>query len=87
MPSAPSIFCKHLKICWVLAVEAHFPSYDPEYHHWDFGKMSALREICLAMEGKYEYYYMGTLKHYFCTHSLMRTRLLYPLLYENAVQS
>lgn len=49
--------------------------------------MSALREICLAMEGKYEYYYMGTLKHYFCTHSLMRTRLLYPLLYENAVQS
>ena len=36
-------------------------SYDPDYGHWDFGKISALREIALADEGAYEYYYMGML--------------------------
>ena len=36
-------------------------SYDPEYEDWNFGKLSALREMALAIEGRYEYYYMGIL--------------------------
>lgn len=35
-------------------------SYDPEYEAWEFGKLSALREIALTIEGGYQYYYMGT---------------------------
>lgn len=35
-------------------------SYDPAHGEWDFGRISALREIALALEGGYEYYYMGT---------------------------
>ena len=35
-------------------------SYDPEYQHWDFGKISALRETALALEAGYDYYYMGS---------------------------
>ena len=38
-------------------------SYDNSYHQdvedWSFGKLSALREIQLAIEGGYHYYYMG----------------------------
>ncbi|KAK4540644.1 hypothetical protein LTR36_008975 [Oleoguttula mirabilis] len=37
------------------------------YHHdfekWSFGKLSALRETVLALEGGYEYYYMGYYIH------------------------
>lgn len=34
-------------------------SYDPDYEHWEFGKLSAMREIALAMEEDYKFYYMG----------------------------
>jgi arginine-tRNA-protein transferase len=33
--------------------------YDPDYEQWEFGKLSAMREIALALEGSYQYYYMG----------------------------
>ncbi|KAL8943370.1 MAG: hypothetical protein Q9211_001009 [Gyalolechia sp. 1 TL-2023] len=43
------------------------------YHHdvkdWYFGKLSALREIVLAIEGGYQYYYMG-----FYIHSCIKMR-------------
>ena len=44
-------------------------SYDPEYGHWDWGKVSALHEIALALEGGYQYYYMG-----FYIHSCIKMR-------------
>lgn len=34
-------------------------SYDPDFEAWEFGKLSALREIALTIEGGYQYYYMG----------------------------
>ena len=34
-------------------------SYDPDFDEWQLGKLSALREIALALEGQYRYYYMG----------------------------
>ena len=34
-------------------------SYDPSFEQWEFGKLSALREIALALEDSYHYYYMG----------------------------
>lgn len=34
-------------------------SYDPEFGDWEFGKLSALREIAFALEEGYKYYYMG----------------------------
>ena len=34
-------------------------SYHPDFEEWQLGKLSALREIALAIEGKYKYYYMG----------------------------
>lgn len=34
-------------------------SYDPDFEPWQLGKLSALREIALAVEGHYRYYYMG----------------------------
>jgi arginyl-tRNA--protein-N-Asp/Glu arginylyltransferase len=34
-------------------------SYDPEFGAWEFGKLSALREIAFALENDYKYYYMG----------------------------
>ncbi|KAL5336445.1 arginine-tRNA-protein transferase [Aspergillus crustosus] len=37
--------------------------YDPEYEHWEFGKLSAVREIALAIEDGYQYYYMGYYIH------------------------
>jgi arginyl-tRNA--protein-N-Asp/Glu arginylyltransferase len=37
----------------------NFPSYDPDYEQWEFGKLSALREIAFAQENGYPYYYMG----------------------------
>ncbi len=36
-----------------------FISYDPSLEGWQLGKLSALREIALAIEGQYKYYYMG----------------------------
>lgn len=35
-------------------------SYNPEFGDWEFGKLSALREIALAQECDYRYYYMGS---------------------------
>ncbi|EAW14156.1 arginyltransferase [Aspergillus clavatus NRRL 1] len=37
--------------------------YDPDYEQWEFGKLSAMREIALALEGLYQYYYMGYYIH------------------------
>lgn len=44
-------------------------SYDPEYEQWQFGKLSAMREIAFCIENDYPYYYMGKLltPHDFCT--------------------
>lgn len=45
------------------AVSSVYLFYDPDYQEWDWGKISALWEIALAMEGGYEYYYMGYYIH------------------------
>ncbi|PTU19565.1 hypothetical protein P175DRAFT_0441917 [Aspergillus ochraceoroseus IBT 24754] len=37
--------------------------YDPEYEQWEFGKLSAMREIAMAIEEGYQYYYMGYYIH------------------------
>ena len=37
--------------------------YDPDYEHWQLGKLSAMREIGLTIEGQYRYYYMGYYIH------------------------
>ncbi|KAL2001036.1 hypothetical protein VTN02DRAFT_2328 [Thermoascus thermophilus] len=43
--------------------------YDPEFSDWEFGKLSALREIAFTLEGAYQYYYMG-----FYIHSCQKMR-------------
>jgi len=37
--------------------------YHSDFERWSFGKLSALREAALALEGGYEYYYMGYYIH------------------------
>jgi arginine-tRNA-protein transferase len=37
--------------------------YHSDFAEWQFGKLSALREAALALEGGYEYYYMGYYIH------------------------
>jgi arginine-tRNA-protein transferase len=37
--------------------------YHSDFEQWHFGKLSALREAALALEGGYEYYYMGYYIH------------------------
>ncbi|KAF2830211.1 arginine-tRNA-protein transferase 1 [Ophiobolus disseminans] len=37
--------------------------YHSDFEQWHFGKLSALREAALALEGNYEYYYMGYYIH------------------------
>ncbi|KAF2668230.1 arginine-tRNA-protein transferase 1 [Microthyrium microscopicum] len=37
--------------------------YHQDYEKYSFGKLSALREACLALEGEYQYYYMGYYIH------------------------
>ncbi|KAH6618560.1 arginine-tRNA-protein transferase 1 [Boeremia exigua] len=37
--------------------------YHSDYEKWQFGKLSALRETVLALEGGYQYYYMGYYIH------------------------
>lgn len=65
------------------------PSYHSDFIDWNFGKLSAMREIYLAIEGGYRYYYMG--KERCSTGSRLRfakilcRRLLHPLLHKNAV--
>jgi arginyl-tRNA---protein transferase len=51
------------------AVSSVYLFYDPEYSHFDWGKLSALREIALAKESSYQYYYMG-----FYIHSCIKMR-------------
>jgi arginyl-tRNA---protein transferase len=45
------------------AVSSVYLFYDPDYSHWDWGKISALQEIALAQEKGYGYYYMGYYIH------------------------
>lgn len=40
------------------------PRHLDDVKDWDFGKMSALREIDLALQGGYRYYYMGKKKSF-----------------------
>ncbi len=35
-------------------------SYHDDVNDWQFGKLSAMREILLAIEDGYKYYYMGS---------------------------
>ena len=37
--------------------------YHSDFEKWSFGKLSALREATLALEGEYQYYYMGYYIH------------------------
>ncbi|PGH23533.1 hypothetical protein AJ80_02487 [Polytolypa hystricis UAMH7299] len=37
--------------------------YDPDYEQWEFGKLSAMREIAMTLEGGYQHYYMGFYIH------------------------
>lgn len=37
--------------------------YHSDFEQWQFGKLSALREAALALEGGYKYYYMGYYIH------------------------
>jgi arginine-tRNA-protein transferase len=37
--------------------------YHSDFEKWSFGKISALREACLALEDGYQYYYMGYYIH------------------------
>ncbi|KAK2806571.1 Arginyl-tRNA--protein transferase 1 [Onygenales sp. PD_10] len=43
--------------------------YDPDFGDFEFGKISALREIALTIEGDYKHYYMG-----FYIHSCQKMR-------------
>ncbi|KIW41779.1 hypothetical protein, variant 2 [Exophiala oligosperma] len=45
------------------AVSSVYLFYDPDYEQWDFGKLSAVREIAMSLELGYEYYYMGYYIH------------------------
>lgn len=55
------------------AVSSVYLFYDPDYSHWDWGKISALQEIALAREKGYDYYYMGYYIHS-CTKMLYKGR-------------
>ena len=37
--------------------------YHSDFEKWAFGKLSAMREAALALEGGYQYYYMGFYIH------------------------
>lgn len=49
-------------------------SYHQDVKDWYFGKLSALREISLALEGDYQFYYMGkySVLVFACTEFLLR---------------
>jgi arginyl-tRNA---protein transferase len=49
--------------------------YHSDFDKWAFGKLSALREACLALEGHYDYYYMG---YYIHSCTKMRYKNDYP---------
>lgn len=54
-----------LSLCFVSVVSGSIQlhtdddSYDPDFEQWEFGKLSAMREIAFAVENGYPYYYMG----------------------------
>lgn len=81
--------------CLTIEYELRCCSHQDRYHEdvkdWIFGKLSALREISLALEGDYQYYYMGRhipLKVSSSSQSAdSSARILYPLMYQDAVQS
>ena len=68
-------------------VKSDVSSYDPEYSEYEFGKLSAMREIAYTLEGQYQWYYMGESCK---THSpdmlLISIRILHSFLYQNEVQ-
>lgn len=43
----------------MIIILTYLASYDPEYEAFEFGKLSALREIALALETPYRWYCMG----------------------------
>jgi arginine-tRNA-protein transferase len=45
------------------AVSGVYFVYHQDFEKWSFGKLSALREAALALEGGYEFYYMGYYIH------------------------
>lgn len=45
------------------AVSSVYLFYDPDFAHFDWGKISALMEISLTVEGGFKYYYMGYYIH------------------------
>lgn len=45
------------------AVSGVYFVYHQDFEKWSLGKLSALREAALALEGGYEYYYMGYYIH------------------------
>ncbi|KAJ5317080.1 hypothetical protein N7508_001588 [Penicillium antarcticum] len=44
-------------------VSSVYVFYDPAYEQWEFGKLSAMREIAFSLENDYRYYYMGYYIH------------------------
>jgi len=42
-----------------IRIGSYSPRYHEDVHDWNFGKLSALREIALSLENGYRYYYMG----------------------------
>ena len=69
MVSAPSTSCESSQLADRSKLANH-TSYDPAYEQWEFGKLSALREIALTSEGGYNYYYMGNAAPGICLNKL-----------------
>ncbi|CAG8034123.1 unnamed protein product [Penicillium salamii] len=44
-------------------VSSVYVFHDPAYEQWEFGKLSAMREIAFSIENQYKYYYMGYYIH------------------------
>ncbi|KAL9640229.1 MAG: hypothetical protein Q9164_000416 [Protoblastenia rupestris] len=44
-------------------VSSVYLMYHEDFSDWNFGKISALRETALALEGDYRYYYMDSITH------------------------
>ena len=42
------------------AVSSVYLIYHKDFKKWNWGKLSALREIALSLEGGYKFYYMGS---------------------------
>ena len=65
--------------------------YHEDFSEWNFGKISALRETALALEGRYRYYYMGELCFLrqdkgFEAFAKVFNRILYPFVRQDALQ-